>query len=170
MSCVMSSPYADPLTQAHHDEVPVDVVVNRLVAHLAAGTTGVIHAVAGRDFRFSVKTIFEGIDQERRLPWKVRLKFQNVTWHAKHLHLFARIFKIMGTDYTFDQQKTVTLVESLDEKTLSRCPMFAEYTTPRFNHRRKAIRANAELLLEKTGRPTWLIKYLCKPELAAASL
>ena len=42
---------SSPMTEATSDEVPVDVVVGRLLAHLSFGTTGAIHAVSGNRAR-----------------------------------------------------------------------------------------------------------------------
>lgn len=43
----------DPWKNTTLDEVPVDVVVNRLVAHIAFGSDGCVHAVSGASYRRS---------------------------------------------------------------------------------------------------------------------
>ncbi|KAF9888458.1 hypothetical protein FE257_008565 [Aspergillus nanangensis] len=40
--------FSEPLRQTSTDLVPVDVVVDRLLVHIAAGSEGAVHAVAGR--------------------------------------------------------------------------------------------------------------------------
>lgn len=93
----LSSPYPDPSTQSHHDEVPVDVVVNRLVVHLAAGTQGIVHAVSGPERRFASGALFAAMNKERRLFWKLKLSWRNVDWHTRDIHMVGRIYVVSPT-------------------------------------------------------------------------
>ncbi|KAH8432452.1 uncharacterized protein LDX57_010088 [Aspergillus melleus] len=62
----------NPDAEIHMDEVPVDVVADRLLSHLAVGTTGCVHAVSGERARMKYLEWWESIMQLRQIPWKLK--------------------------------------------------------------------------------------------------
>lgn len=59
-------------TEATADEVPVDVAVDRLLVHLAKGTTGPVHAVSGNKARMDFMVYWKSYMAFRRVPWPIR--------------------------------------------------------------------------------------------------
>ncbi|KAJ5628652.1 male sterility protein-domain-containing protein [Penicillium lividum] len=112
----ISSRLPDPDTQATTDEVPVDVVVDRLLLHLTSRSTGPVHAVSGAAKRHSSRIYWEEAMKLRRLPWTPQFSWMPVDWHSDDLHQIAKIFVIIGTSYNFCQRKTDILYQELGEK------------------------------------------------------
>ncbi|CAI7587776.1 unnamed protein product [Penicillium bialowiezense] len=98
------------------DEVPVDVVVDRLLCHLAVGTSGCIHAVSGARARRKVSTYMESVMKLRRLPWSVKPYWVNENWKSRKQDTLCRLYAIMGTSFNFAEEKTVSMYEKLSEK------------------------------------------------------
>lgn len=112
----MASRLPDPDNQATVDEVPVDVVVDRLLAHLACGSTGPVHGVSGAAKRYAFRTYWEEVMKMRCVPWILRPMWMSVDWHSDTLHDSARIYVIGGTSYNFCDTKTDMLYRELGEK------------------------------------------------------
>lgn len=98
----------DPEQEAVLDEVPVDVVVDRLFFHLERGADGIIHAVSGPQ-RVPFKTWWKQASSFRHIPWGVRPVW--VPWNNERIHPIGRVFKIIGTNLEFDEKRTRELVE-----------------------------------------------------------
>ena len=154
-----SSPFADPSTQSHHDEVPVDVVVDRLVLHLAHGTQGIVHAVSGNDNRFSSGEIYTAVLKERRLFWKPKLSWRNVDWHASDLHMIARIYVVF---YVFCEDRTDELVARLTDSEMAGLMLYSNNTGLDMSGRRAALRENVRAILCKKGWPAWIVGVVCR--------
>ncbi|KAB8206089.1 hypothetical protein BDV34DRAFT_235012 [Aspergillus parasiticus] len=58
----------DPDSRVIIDEVPVDVVADRLLCHLAMGTSGCIHAVSGVRPRLKFEELSNSLMKLRRIP------------------------------------------------------------------------------------------------------
>ncbi|KAF7592413.1 hypothetical protein BBP40_000261 [Aspergillus hancockii] len=106
------------------DEVPVDVVVDRLLAHLAKGTVGPFHAVSGVRGRYTFRTFWNEAMELRKLPWPCRYKWLNVDWRSESLHPIARAFVIYAASYNFSEEKTVSLWHDLGEEERSGLQLF----------------------------------------------
>lgn len=111
LNMTFASPFDDPDTQSNIDEVPVDIVVNRIVTHTAAGSTGCVHAVAGKEGRRTFKAAWDIAMKLRALPWTPGLTWKTIDWGCEEVHAVPRIFKVFGTSYLFDQSKTDALWE-----------------------------------------------------------
>ncbi|KAL3254519.1 hypothetical protein ABHI18_008899 [Aspergillus niger] len=112
-SLELSSRLDDPESDSNLDEVPVDVVVDRLLGHLAYQTQGCVHAVSGRKARLSFKELEAAVYQVRWLPWRFRLKWvKNDGWNSKS-DAISRLYKIFGTSFDFHEEKTEQLVSKL---------------------------------------------------------
>lgn len=158
----LSSPYPDPSTQSHHDEVPVDVVVNRLVLHLAAGTQGIVHAVSGPERRYASGALFAAMNKERRLFWKLKLSWRNVDWHTRDIHMVGRIYVVCGTSYEYREDRTIELAARLTEAQRQELPLYAQDSGFDLTTRRAALRTNVETILSKKGWPGWIAGIVCR--------
>lgn len=151
-----ASPFADPMAQSYLDEVPVDVVVNRIIVHLAARNSGIVHAVSGKAMRFNLGTMWREVMAERLLPWNLTIKWKNVSWHSRELHSIARTFVIAGTSYAFLENRTVGLCGRLSVEDVSKFPLFSTRSTLGLSARRHALKENLEFILQKKGWPAGL--------------
>lgn len=109
------------------DEVPVDIVVNRLVVHLAIGTSGCVHAVSGASHRRNTRKICEAMAQNRRWWWGRPV----ITWCStgtseRKLWSAAKLYKIMGCSYLFHQEKTMDAWNMLDLLMQRTWPLFTQ--------------------------------------------
>jgi hypothetical protein len=96
-------------SQVSFDEVPVDVVVDRLLAHLAVGTNGCVHAVSGKRARHQVTKWWESVISLRRLPGKLDLSWEDLDWKSDEQHPLAQLYVIFGSSFGFHDDKTVAL-------------------------------------------------------------
>ena len=101
-----ASNLADP-SKSTIDEVPVDVVVNRLVAHIAFGTSGCVHAVSGASGRRNFQDMYNAIARLRR-PWwwHPALKWSNGNLDSGKLCALSNLYKVLGCSYLFREEKT----------------------------------------------------------------
>lgn len=103
---LVSSHLADPAT-ATVDELPVDYVVNHILVHVAFGTCGCVHAVAGADGRHSVTALWHGALELRRAWWgRPSLSWRNTHWKSEELSALARLFVICGCSFLFENDKS----------------------------------------------------------------
>ena len=157
-----NSSYTEPMACSHHDEVPVDVVVSRLIMHLVYGAYGIIHAVAGRNMRFSSAHIWQEIMSQRLLPWSVRVAWSNVHWDTNNMHPVARTFAVFGTSYIFGDDRTQELWKGLSNEERLIWPLFSHRAKMELSTRRPALKANLEIVLRKQGWPRRLVAFVCK--------
>lgn len=94
----------DPWKETTMDEVPVDVVVDRLLIHTAFATSGCIHAVRGENERFPFEAWWKPLMGKRRIPWRVKPAWKEVDWHSSKSHPSARIYKVLGASFAFSQE------------------------------------------------------------------
>ncbi|RAH72157.1 male sterility domain-containing protein [Aspergillus aculeatinus CBS 121060] len=111
---VFNSRLKDPYHEATLDEVPIDVVADRLWAHLALGTTEFVHAVSGKAHRWHCKDWWSVTMKERVLPWKPGMVFEDLDWQSPRLHPAARLGGVIGTSFDFVEDKTRLLAELLN--------------------------------------------------------
>ncbi|PLN80670.1 male sterility domain-containing protein [Aspergillus taichungensis] len=101
----------NPELEAHQDEVPVDVVADRLLCHLALGTHGCIHAVSGVRARMEFEPWRKAFGDIRRIPWEVRPQWVKGDWNSPDQHHLARLYAILGTSFAFTEDRTVAMYE-----------------------------------------------------------
>ncbi|KAJ5657851.1 uncharacterized protein N7484_001500 [Penicillium longicatenatum] len=151
-----SSPYESTL-----DEVPVDVVVDRLLVHLAYGTHGIVHAVSGKRDRLSVfNDIMPSIGKERRIPWRIKPECSSLDWHSKDVHPVNRIFKLVGTSFDFKEGKTEKLNAALSVQERSGLILFTDGYVPAIEQRRGIVREMGLVIGRKQHIPSFLVKLL----------
>jgi fatty acyl-CoA reductase len=101
-----TSNLADP-SKSTIDEVPVDVVVNRLVAHIAFGTSGAVHAVAGASGRRSFPDMYNAIARLRRAWWwHPEIRWCDESADPGKICALSKLYKILGCSYLFREEKT----------------------------------------------------------------
>lgn len=106
----------EPETNIYVDIVPVDVVVDRLLAHLALNTFGCVHAVSGVKSRASFKFGYPKLMKLRRIPWGIRPVWLNEDWKSAKQHWIPRLYGILGASFTFSEEKTITLSKQLPDQ------------------------------------------------------
>jgi nucleoside-diphosphate-sugar epimerase len=121
-----ASTLSEPDIDSTLDEVPVDVVVDRLLAHMAYGTKGCVHAVSGEPGRIRAQDFHQALVSLRWLPWIPRVIWLREGWHSGDQHWVNRIFKIFGTSFTFLDDSTVALWERLSHKDRQLLRLFKE--------------------------------------------
>lgn len=116
----------DP-SKATIDEVPVDMVVNMMLVHVAYGSYGCIHAVSGASGRSS----FEGeLNAGASLrPWwwsKPILDWCGTETHtgADKACFMSKTWKILGCSYLFLDKKTAEVWESMDDEARAKWPLW----------------------------------------------
>jgi hypothetical protein len=146
----------NPDQDATIDEVPVDVVVDRLLLHTSFGTSGCVHAVSGEKRRLHLEDWWNAFKNERRLPWKVKPVWTKEDWHSSNLHHMARDFKIIGTSFAFAEDKTDQVAETLGSKELEHLKLYTDCSRPYHHtliHRRHHIHYLAKEMARKNRLP-----------------
>ncbi|KAJ5751905.1 hypothetical protein N7520_008822 [Penicillium odoratum] len=154
-----STPYKSIL-----NEVPVDVVVDRLLVHLANGTSGIVHAVSSKEDRLSIfDFVLPNFASERRIPWKIKPECSSLDWHSKDVHFVNRIFKLVGTSFDFKETKTETLRAVLTDREREGLILFTDGYFPDFKQRRGIVRQMGLVFGRKQHVPSFLVKLLLPP-------
>lgn len=112
----------DPYNESSFDYVPVDIVVDRILAHVAYGTHGPAHAVGGP---MSFRSSWERTIKARRIPWSAQIKWTAESWHSQAVHPFARLYKMIGTSFDFSDSKTLDLWQQLSDRERAELHLFA---------------------------------------------
>ncbi|GAB7341288.1 hypothetical protein MBLNU457_7559t1 [Dothideomycetes sp. NU457] len=163
-----ASPFENSDSETYSDEVPVDVVVNRLLMSLSHGQSGIIHAVAGRAKRVPTGILRKAMMKERKLFWKQHFIWKKVDWHCRDLHFIARLFMVIGTAYDFDETRSRSLWQSMSAEERQDFPLFTQRDPSNLDlsSRRVAIRANVDTFLAKKGWPLWIKHFTCRRPVA----
>ncbi|KAJ5084732.1 hypothetical protein NUU61_009311 [Penicillium alfredii] len=160
---VLSSRCQNPNKEATIDEVPVDVVVDRMLAHTAAGTSGIVHAVSGEKGRLSLEDWWWAFKKERRLPWNAKPVWTSEDWNSPNLHPLARFFKIIGTSFAFSDEKTIRLAETLSSEKGEKLNLFADRSQPySLAARRHHIHQVAVQTAKKKKMPGFFVSLFCR--------
>ncbi|KAJ5674271.1 hypothetical protein N7462_009710, partial [Penicillium macrosclerotiorum] len=155
----------NPEIGATIDEVPVDVVVDRLLAHLAYQTTGCVHAVAGERGRLNFRQFWKAAMRLRRLPWNWTVVWSSTTdWHSPWLHPVLRLYVILGTTFLFTERKTEELCKLLHPNERDNLALFkiAAPDSYELMSRREHIRLLIKMFARTTFWPAWLLVRLCR--------
>lgn len=117
---------ADP-SKTTLDEVPVDVVVNRLVAHTAFKSHGCVHAVSGASHRRGAMQLVEAMFKLRGWWWLPPV----LTWCDQNtgeekLSLTFQLCRVFGCSYIFQQQKTEQIWQLMDDHAKQKWPLWTQ--------------------------------------------
>ncbi|UDD66012.1 hypothetical protein AFCA_013173 [Aspergillus flavus] len=115
----------DPDSQATLDGVPADVVADRLITHVAAGTTGCIHAVSGERARYKTRDVWEQAMQFRPIPWDLKLVWDPNGWRSPNQHFLCRRYNLLGVSYAFSERRTVKLSNALSPEEREELQLFS---------------------------------------------
>lgn len=160
---VLASRCENPSRDATVDEVPVDVVADRLLVHTALGMSGCVHAVSGIGGRLRIEEWLDAFREERRLPWAVRPVWTAEGWHSKGVHHVAREFKIIGTSFAFAEGKTVDVAARLGVGEREGLNLFADRSEPySLVQRRVHIHRLARQMSRKMKWPACSARLLCR--------
>lgn len=155
----------NPEKEATIDEVPVDVVADRLLAHVALRSSGCVHAVSGEKGRLRLEEWWQAFKKERRLPWDVKPVWTSEDWHSTNLHHLAKNFKIIGTSFAFAEDKTDEIAKKLSAEDLKQLKLYADRSRPYSHsliHRRHHIHDVARQLVKKTKWPAFAAAIVCR--------
>ncbi|KAJ5774024.1 hypothetical protein N7457_008920, partial [Penicillium paradoxum] len=98
------------------DEVPVDVVVDRMLCHLAMGTSGCIHAVSGIKSRIVFDEWRESLMKLRRIPWGLHPHPIKGDWKSRNQHPIIRFYAILATSFDFSEDRTTGMLQNIASK------------------------------------------------------
>lgn len=113
---LFTSNLADP-SKATLDEVPVDIVVNRLIAHIAYETTGCVHAVSGESGRRPVQEMIRAGLNLRKWWWPApRIVWCSDATHPKKVCAMSKTFRLCGCSYNFSDVKTADIWSQMDDR------------------------------------------------------
>ena len=159
-----ASGFSDPFNQSTIDEVPVDIVVNRIIMHISRTSSGCVHAVAGIRARRNFADLWQRAMSERRLPWKPRIAWRDVDWRETSLHPIPRTFVVTGTSFTFEDRKVDGLWEGLTEGERALFPLWLRYPSENVDlHLRRSGMMNVlEKWCRKQGISEGLVRFLVK--------
>ncbi|KAJ5673095.1 hypothetical protein N7507_002222 [Penicillium longicatenatum] len=157
----------DPENEVTLDEIPIDIVVDRLLAHTAKGTYGCVHAVAGKKARLSFADWWPAVMKERRLPWLVKPEWTSLDWHSPKLHPIARLYVTLGTSFEFEDEQANKLLTKLNAHEKLHLKLFAdeldENRPYEYKIRRHRIREMAMALAKKKHLPLCFVKWCTRP-------
>lgn len=160
---ILSTRCQNPDQESTIDEVPVDVVVDRTLVHVALGTSGCVHAVSGEQGRLTTEEWWQAFKKERLLPWNAKPTWTSDNWHSPNLHQMARKFKIIGTSFAFSEQKTVEAAELLGASEKESFHLFADRSSPySLRLRRHHIHHQAVEVAKKKNWPLFSARLLCR--------
>ncbi|KAJ5157107.1 Male sterility NAD-binding [Penicillium canariense] len=161
---VLATRCENPDQEATIDEVPVDVVADRLLVHTAVGSSGCVHAVSGEKRRLRLEDWWVAFKNERRLPWHVKPVWTKEDWHSSNLHHIARNFKIIGTSFAFAEDKSDQVADTLTSDDLEHLNLFADRSRPYHHsliHRRHHIHHLAKQMAKKNKIPACMAGLFC---------
>ena len=150
------------MRQGTLDEVPVDVVVNRILMHTAQRSSGIVHAVVGAPGRRTFQSLWEKATSERRLPWHPRAVWLDMDWHSSLLHDVAHASVIMGTSYLFEDTRVNAVWSQMTEEERKIFPLFMRSAEELGDvvKRRGQVRNQLERWFSRKGLPLLLIDLL----------
>lgn len=143
-----------PERDVRQDEVPADVVVDRLLCHLALGTHGCVHAVSGVRSRQKFGPWYKALARIRRIPWKVRAQWVKGGWKSPDQHHLARLYAILGTSFAFSEDRTLAICEGHPEIKNLRLQLFTDVDlSESLLTRTQGIR----YVMDRWARKSWLV-------------
>ena len=171
MRMSFASRFPDPFNQSNFDEVPVDIVVNRLLMHVSRRSSGIVHAVAGKAARRSFAELWTGAMTERKLPWSPRLVWhKDLDWRDRSLHPIARLFVILGTSYVFEAEATEELWGEMDEAEREMFPLWLRNLEQNGDRvmRRAAFTSLVRRYFVKKKLPSIFLQFLIRESIGAS--
>lgn len=159
----MSTRLVNPETQSTFDDVPVDVVVDRLLDHLVKGSSTIVHAVGGKRSRYTFEVYWRQALQIRRIPWTPKLIWTRLSWHSPEIHPIPRIFKVIGTSFNFSEKETERLWDELSDDEKHGLQLFTAINGEQYDllSRRDQILSTAGWVAKKNGLFARFLYFAC---------
>lgn len=153
MKLRFASNLLDP-SRATVDEIPIDVVVNRLLVHTAHETHGCVHAVAGDAGRVLFADHFNTAIKLRPWWWgRPILGWCDMNDSDRRACLPSKLWKILGCSFAFCDDKTQHIWKSMDTDTKEKWPLMYSCENPHdsleWSHRYQTAREMLGVVLEK---------------------
>lgn len=149
-----ASRFTSPDDHINLDEVPVDVVVDRLISHLAIGSVGCVHAVSGKRARIHIREWQQSAMKLRQIPWTLHPEWVVEDWKSARQHQISRFYIILGTSFSFLEDRTVTLSTTLSTEELSDLQLFTSvHRDNRLQERTEQIR----FVMDHFASKSWLV-------------
>lgn len=165
LSMCFASPLEDPTT-ATIDEVPVDMVVNRLVVHTAYSSSGPVHAASGRDARVKSETLWlQAIAMRSWWWWRPTGAWTSKDWSAAGVCKLSRLFKVCGCDFVFDQAKSEAVWARMSQGEQETWPFWPTPADEDKNHvlgRERALRLLCDKFASRTCLPAMITRFMYK--------
>ncbi|GIZ44429.1 hypothetical protein CKM354_000762700 [Cercospora kikuchii] len=115
---------SDP-ANAKFDEIPIDIVVNRLLVHIAYGSSGCVHAVSGPLGSTPFAETFKAVVKFRPWWWgKPKVKWCKADKDAAKACFMSKVWMILGCSFSFSEKKTQDLWLSMDDATRANWPLW----------------------------------------------
>lgn len=107
----------DPKT-SKIDEIPVDVVANHLIVHIGYCSSGIVHASSRSEDQRSFQDMFHS-GTSHRLWWWFRptLVWCNADTPCRRWSPCARLFRLLGYSFVFQNSRTEALWRQMDAAT-----------------------------------------------------
>lgn len=149
----MSTRLDHPETESTFDDVAVDVVVDRLLAHLAKSSSTIVHAVGGERSRYPFEVYWRQALRIRRLPWTPKLVWTRLGWHSPKMHPIPQVFKVIGASFNFSEKETERLWDELSEEERCELQLFNAFNGEQYDilGQREQILSTAGWMAKKNG-------------------
>lgn len=167
MRLVFYSALEKPERDAIIDEVPVDIVVNRILLHTATGTEGIVHANNPLSACHSFGTYARSVQKLRRLPWDSKFVWDNNAASPK-LCKISQLYQISGCTFNFDDGKTRALWKDMAQEDRGTFPLFTSANCGiasgnkelDLSSRHEALKEICGSYLKRKQWPQWLLPLL----------
>lgn len=117
--------FPSPSLDALIDEVPVDIVTNRILLHLSHSTSGIVHANRQLSTCHNFGTYVRSAQKLRRLPWSCKILWDKDAASPK-LCPVSKLYQVSGCTFQFEDAQTQTLWDcKMSEKEKEMWPLFA---------------------------------------------
>lgn len=108
--------YLQTPSAATIDEIPVDMVVNRLIAHTATGTSGFVHAVAGIENAWKSEDVMKMANKARRIWWgKIKVVWCPENTAPGNISPLSILFPPIGCSFGYSQTKTEMIWNEMND-------------------------------------------------------
>jgi len=135
------------------DEVPIDVVVNRLIVHIAFGTSGCVHAVAGATGRRNFADVYNAMGKFRRWWWwHAEVQWCEDNTDSKKLCDLGKLFKGLGCSYLYREEKTEWIWQLMSPSMREKWPLWAKQDPSNMSDLAFRGRTAGEMLSTWMGR------------------